>query len=417
MSLSNCLLSQGHGRLVGWYPLISGTNVNFTSIGFCNENTGYVVGSGDVRKTTDGGLNWENVSEAAPFYIRSVSFPAVDSVYLYGYSGNDDVSMVTYNGGQNWYITVNLIGIDIMKSYFINARTGFISGFIYVHTLVIGMLYKTNNASVSFYPVINIGLMGPYAADINFPVPDTGYAIGFQSSIFKSVNNGNNWSQVSAISGRTAIDLCFINGTTGFVSADTGYLFKTTTGGLSWETVPSQVNANLNCIYFSNSRNGYIGSANGRIINTTDGGETWFLHQNLPTDVKKILFVNDSVGYLIGSAGRIYKTTDGGGILAIGGKGKVLNSFWLYQNYPNPFNPSTTIKLDLPKSSDVNLMICDMLGREIYTIASQYFTAGSYSFTWDARGYSSGIYFYRLTATDTQSNQVYTDTKKMILLK
>jgi len=31
--------------------------------------------------------------------------------------------------------------------------------------------------------------------------------------------------------------------------------------------------------------------------------------------------------------------------------------FALYQNYPNPFNPTTTIKFDLPKSSDVKLVI------------------------------------------------------------
>jgi hypothetical protein len=52
-----------------------------------------------------------------------------------------------------------------------------------------------------------------------------------------------------------------------------------------------------------------------------------------------------------------------------------------------------------------------MLGRELYTIANQFLKTGSYSFTWDARNYSSGIYFYRLTAGS------FLQTRKMVLIK
>jgi hypothetical protein len=90
---------------------------------------------------------------------------------------------------------------------------------------------------------------------------------------------------------------------------------------------------------------------------------------------------------------------------------EIPEEFKLFQNYPNPFNPETEIKLDLPKSSNINLVICDMLGRELYQISNEYLKAGSYTFTWDAREFSSGIYFYRLVADD------YVETKKMILIK
>ena len=85
--------------------------------------------------------------------------------------------------------------------------------------------------------------------------------------------------------------------------------------------------------------------------------------------------------------------------------------FILYQNYPNPFNPTTTIKFDLPKTSQVTLKVFNTLGEEVATLVSERLSAGSYSCEWDASNLASGIYPYRLQAGD------YVETKKMIILK
>ena len=83
----------------------------------------------------------------------------------------------------------------------------------------------------------------------------------------------------------------------------------------------------------------------------------------------------------------------------------------LLQNYPNPFNPITIIKYSLPKVSDVELIVYDILGREVATLVNEPQQAGNYEINWDASNVSSGVYFYQLNTTD------YVDTKKMILLK
>ncbi len=86
-------------------------------------------------------------------------------------------------------------------------------------------------------------------------------------------------------------------------------------------------------------------------------------------------------------------------------------SFKLEQNYPNPFNPATTIKFNLPKDAVVTLKVYDALGAEVTTIVNQQLEAGYYKYDWNASGYASGRYIYRLQAGE------FTSVKKMLMLK
>ena len=90
--------------------------------------------------------------------------------------------------------------------------------------------------------------------------------------------------------------------------------------------------------------------------------------------------------------------------------------FMLNQNYPNPFNPETNISYEVAKQGRVQLIIYDLLGREIKTLVDKDQLPGRYSVNWNGKNDSntalaSGIYFYRLKAGDVVL------TKKMILLK
>lgn len=83
----------------------------------------------------------------------------------------------------------------------------------------------------------------------------------------------------------------------------------------------------------------------------------------------------------------------------------------IYQNYPNPFNPSTKIKFDVPKLSDVKLTVYDISGKEMEVLINNKLSPGSYEFKWDASKLSSSAYFYRIQSQD------FIETKRMLLIK
>ncbi len=90
----------------------------------------------------------------------------------------------------------------------------------------------------------------------------------------------------------------------------------------------------------------------------------------------------------------------------------------LSANYPNPFNPSTTVNYNLPYESFVTINIFNVLGELVdVPVNNQTLSAGNYSFQWDGKALSSGLYFYKIVATSTDGKEKFTSTRKMILMK
>ena len=91
----------------------------------------------------------------------------------------------------------------------------------------------------------------------------------------------------------------------------------------------------------------------------------------------------------------------------------LLTAYELEQNYPNPFNPVTTISFQLPKASNVTLVIYNIQGQEVARLVDGYVGAGYHSVNWDASNAASGIYIYRLQSRLSG----FSDTKRMLYIK
>lgn len=85
--------------------------------------------------------------------------------------------------------------------------------------------------------------------------------------------------------------------------------------------------------------------------------------------------------------------------------------FSLSQNYPNPFNPTTVISYVLPAASEVTLEVFDMLGRRVAVLVDGTETAGRHEVRFDAGNLSSGVYIYRIRASQ------FVQTRQMVLVK
>ena len=93
------------------------------------------------------------------------------------------------------------------------------------------------------------------------------------------------------------------------------------------------------------------------------------------------------------------------------GKSISPSSYSLSDNFPNPFNPSTKIQFTIHHSRFTSLKVFDLLGREVATLVNEELKQGSYQVTWDAAGFPSGVYFYRLEAGQ------FAETRKLVLVR
>jgi hypothetical protein len=78
---------------------------------------------------------------------------------------------------------------------------------------------------------------------------------------------------------------------------------------------------------------------------------------------------------------------------------------------PNPFNSATKISYSVEAGGRVQLVIYDILGRQVGTLVDHNVAPGNYSITWDAGDFASGIYFCNLQTAGFQQ------TQRVILLK
>ena len=410
----------------GWYQLNSGTSGLIYSVFFTNENTGFVgLNYGVVLKTTNAGVNWVSQSLPTTYQLRYVFFTDVSTGYIAsGGSSNSAGDVIkTTNGGNTWNALSLPVYAHFYRVYFINSNIGYVTGW--------ETILKTTNAGSTWESQSFAGL--GFISHICFVDVNTGFACTYNSyKILKTTNGGSNWQEVftasAPITGIAFIDANTGTAVGGTTTGSNAFIIRTTNGGNNW-TNNNFNNNNIPRLYsvtYLNPNIGYIaggGLAGGvsSILKTTNGGVNWYFQTtNVNNGLMGSFFTNVNIGYAVGYNGTILKTTDGGGtLLGINPESnQIPEQFSLAQNYPNPFNPSTIIKFDIAKTGFVTLKIYNILGKEIKTLVNEKLDAGSYSISWNANDFQSGVYFYRIAIhSDRIKTEGFSDVKRMILIK
>ena len=125
---------------------------------------------------------------------------------------------------------------------------------------------------------------------------------------------------------------------------------------------------------------------------------------------KHTIHFKDGYGWAAGSKGLVLRSEDG--VNWIKEPPVSINSYKLFQNYPNPFNAETVISYMLKVKSDVQLVVYDILGKQVESLVEKTQNAGTYSVTFNASNFASGVYYYKLKTSDGLE-----ETKKLMLLK
>ena len=311
-------------------------------------------------------------------------------------------------------------------------------------------VHRSTNGGSSF-SVFNNGLpANTWVRDLE--VVSAGLLIASTTNgIFKSTNNGESWNVLPGLmAGDTAGAICIQkniisdgNDSRLFAGANSGSNLKGYLSDFSYAAI--FLSANLtgmgatsiepsDVIYefidTDNSRTAHNcfflcgfpkSGGNGGIYYSTNDGVLWSsLNTGLTNPIQpSAIAYNKFNGKLycgffsnIISGSRIFSMDFKVGIKSV--STIVPENFSLSQNYPNPFNPSTKIRFEIQKASDVKMIVYNSLGKKISTLVNENLNAGTYETDFNGAGYNSGVYFYKLFVSGEKN---FIETRKMILTK
>lgn len=409
-----------------WGEQNSGVTVQLTSVSACDNQNVWICGySGTVLRTTNSGMNWQNVSgNGIPNTVSLINIWGIDlnNALVAGYTGSNTWVWKTTNGGANW------VQIFTQTGGFIDAiafKQSFPNQGIMVGDPVGARwsLWKTTNYGTNWDSSGMYLAQAGTEAGWNNSICYAGSRIWFGTNntrIYYSFNDGTNWTwysttpevnsyEILSFGGNSAI----MGGATFMVSEDTGHTWTSVTcpgtgNFCGFASLGIPVNSFLSLGQVWEVRN-----ADNHIYKSWQGGYSgWNLEYTAPANNYSHMTQARNGTYIWGirALGGITRCT-----CSVSGIKKISEnipaSYSLKQNFPNPFNPQTNIDFDIPKRTHVELNIYDITGKYVTTLVDYDYKPGSYRIFWDASSLSSGVYFYSLQTTE------YTNTKRMILLK
>lgn len=361
-----------------------------------------------VLRSTNGGTNWSIIpfNSGATYY--SLAMVNSSTGFMSGSSGN---LRKTTNAGLNWDSVPGPFGTSTLKRIeFVNANTGY----VFQTTAALNGGWKTTDGGITWDSLRNMGseTRVPVSSFIN---ANTGYVGNNAAKLMKTTDGGANWTVLTNTPMGTfgLYGIKFFNADTGYVCGSSGYkLSRTTNGGTSFDSIPHPFNVALYSMKFFNINTGWIFASSGYSAKTTNGGTSWYFQNTAGQYGYANYFTSPDSGFVTGDNAYILKTGKQTITGAEWSGTKIPTNYYLKQNYPNPFNPTTTIEFLIPKSGLVSLKIYDITGRELSNPINVSINPGTVKYTFNGANFASGIYFYKLSV---DGNTI--DTKKMVLVK
>lgn len=276
---------------------------------YLDENTAFLTGKGIIRKSSDGGDNWEVLTTSVPnANYNAVYFFDDNHGYAAGSTGSGSATnsgiAYTENGGATWetqftgftggWIDIHFadenIGTAIGSSQFAKTTNG-------GDTWITSSLPDDIGGRATHWFSASEGLIG--GADI-------------LNGICKTNNGGSTYSCDYS---KLANDFFFINDQLGYAVSESGgeNIFRTEDGGETWDYVSIGGNSLKHSVYFLDEINGWVGRANGAVSRTLNGGDDWeTFFVTGSGNIVGVHFYDENIGFCVTHTGYVYKSEDGG---------------------------------------------------------------------------------------------------------
>ena len=300
-----------------WQPNYSGNTSELYCACFVDSLHGWAVGKGTTSSsviihTNDSGVNWTAQNQpGSDKVLWAIAFRDQNLGWAVGASG---LVLKTVNGGVTW----DKDGVTIQASRNLNAL-GFTNSQMVMSVGNAGIIVRSQDDG-TVWQEISSGTTTWHFYAIDFADPDTGWIVGPNKTIIRSIDGGENWNPQASSAPQNLLDICMVDNMTGWTVGEWGIILKTTSGGVNndWIDQNSGTNNFLHSCFFLNDQVGWLcgGPVTGDtsiILHTTNGGNQW-IKQNSPAcaSLRAIHFVNEQNGWAVGENGNVVQTSDGG---------------------------------------------------------------------------------------------------------
>jgi len=296
-----------------WMPHYSQITTELFCTCFVDDLNGWAVGkgttsSGMIIYSDDGGVNWTEQTHPEPTSaLWGIAFRNQNLGWAVGEKGT---LLRTDNGGNQWELIETQIDRNLNSIKFTNT----------VFVVAVGnagiMIKSGDNGAV--WQELSSGMTMWHFYAVDFTDPDTGWIVGPNKTIIKSVNGGADWTPQASSAPQNLLDVFMVDNQTGWTVGEYGVILKTKNGGIDWDNQLSGTFYFLHACFFMNDQMGWIcgGPVAGDtsiILNTSDGGTTWN-RQNCTADasLRDIYFIDDQNGWVVGHNSNVFHTVDGG---------------------------------------------------------------------------------------------------------
>lgn len=392
----------------------------FEDMHFVDDTYGWVVGYGYFEPlfymTKDGGDSWIKVQDPTwsnTSTILSVFFTDTLNGWIIVPEGR---ILKSSDGGYNWTEISQIdTAISFADLYFKNHLKGLaVGGNIIIDPsgqIESGFIKRTTDGG-STWQLVDFD-SSIVKIRVCFSDSLHGMVLGWRRHVYTTEDGGQTWTANTNFNPNYIFNdcICMEDGT--FVLAGSGdyypLLGKSPDYGQTWTFNEWQTNqaGTFLSVGFSDSLNGWFGSYDGKFIYTNDGGLTFHVDSSITDEnIGGVQMIHENLGWAHGG-GDIFRYDIVTSMSIEPHQSSSLTSVPYLKAYPNPFNYNVRFQFELLQSSNVEIRIYDITGRNIVKVMDGYKTPGIYSLTWDGadendHSLPSGIYFVVLNTNHSQ---------------